>query len=138
MGSGAESPQTKEWLCLESKGLKARANVHLRLTVYKFSSFVYGPPMAIDIQISRKYPTFYDKGTPNCATVDPELFFPEKGGGQGREFKMARSVCNRCDLTEMCLDWAIKHHEVGIWGGTSERERRVLRRERGIRDEIAS
>jgi len=112
--------------------------VYLRLIVYKSSSFVYGPPMAIDIQISRKYPTFYDKGTPNCATVDPELFFPEKGGGQGKEFKMARSVCHRCDLTEECLDWALKHHELGIWGGTSERERRVLRREQGIRDEIAS
>ena len=112
--------------------------MHVRLTVYKSNGFVYGPPMAIDIQISRKYPTFYDNGTPNCATVDPELFFPEKGGGQGREFKMVRAVCRRCDLIDQCLDWAIKHNEYGIWGGTSERERRVIRRKRGITQEIAS
>ena len=95
--------------------------------------------MAIDIQISRTYPTFYDKGTPNCATVDPELFFPEKGGAQTKELSMIRAVCHRCDLTEACLDWALKHHELGIWGGTSERERRVIRRQRGIKvEEIAS
>jgi WhiB family redox-sensing transcriptional regulator len=95
--------------------------------------------MAIDIQISRKYPTFYNNGTPNCATVDPELFFPEKGRGQDREFQTARAICNRCDLTEACLDWALKHYELGIWGGTSERERKVIRREKGIKvEEIAS
>lgn len=107
--------------------------MYLRLTVYKSYLFVYGPPMAIDIQISRTYPTFYKNGTPNCASVDPDMFFPEKGSGQGKEFKQLRDVCRRCDLVNECLEWALEHHEFGIWGGTSERERRVIRRKRATK-----
>jgi WhiB family redox-sensing transcriptional regulator len=39
-------------------------------------------------------------------------------------------VCAGCPVRERCLDYAIEHVEIGVWGGTSERERRGMRRTR--------
>jgi len=65
-----------------------------------------------------------------CTAVDPEIFFPERGGSS----KAARAVCSKCDVREQCLDYALNNKEqFGIWGGTSERERRRLRKERTLR-----
>jgi WhiB family redox-sensing transcriptional regulator len=61
-----------------------------------------------------------------CATVDGELFFPEKGGST----KDAKAVCKSCEVRAECLGYALDHGEAfGIWGGLSERERRRLRRQ---------
>lgn len=60
-----------------------------------------------------------------CAQVDPEAFFPEKGGST----RDAKRICTQCDVKEQCLNYALEHDErFGIWGGLSERERRRLRR----------
>ena len=59
-----------------------------------------------------------------CAQTDPELFFPEKDGGNSRE---ARKICGTCDVRRQCLEYALTHHETGIWGGTSDRERMRMR-----------
>jgi len=65
-----------------------------------------------------------------CSEVDPEIFFPERGGSS----KAARAVCSRCDVRMNCLEYALNNKEqFGIWGGTSERERRRLRKERARR-----
>ena len=65
-----------------------------------------------------------------CAEVDPEIFFPERGGSS----KAARAVCGQCDVRMQCLEYALNNKEqFGIWGGTSERERRRLRKERTLR-----
>jgi WhiB family redox-sensing transcriptional regulator len=59
-----------------------------------------------------------------CGQVDPELFFPEKGGST----KEARRVCMACEVRVQCLDWALETGErTGIWGGVSERERRRMK-----------
>lgn len=67
------------------------------------------------------------KATALCAQVDPELFFPEKGGST----KPAKKICEQsCDMTAECLRYALESGErFGIWGGKSERERRKLNRE---------
>jgi hypothetical protein len=58
-----------------------------------------------------------------CAQVDPEVFYPEKGVSTAD----ARWVCSGCPLRFTCLFEAIENHErFGVWGGLSERERRVL------------
>ena len=58
-----------------------------------------------------------------CAGVDPEIFFPEKGGNT----RDAKRVCTGCPVRRQCLEYALSHNErFGIWGGTSERERRRL------------
>jgi WhiB family redox-sensing transcriptional regulator len=65
-----------------------------------------------------------------CTEVDPEIFFPERGGSS----KAARQVCSQCSVRDQCLEYALNNKEqFGIWGGTSERERRRLRRERTLR-----
>lgn len=59
-----------------------------------------------------------------CAEVDPELFFPEKGGTT----RPAKEICRRCDLQAACLEWALTNDErFGVWGGTSEYERQKVR-----------
>jgi WhiB family transcriptional regulator, redox-sensing transcriptional regulator len=61
-----------------------------------------------------------------CAQVDPELFFPEKGG-TARE---AKKVCRACEVRAECLEFSLQHDQrSGVWGGLSERERRKLKRE---------
>lgn len=60
-----------------------------------------------------------------CAEVDPEIFFPERGG-TARE---AKKVCRRCEVRAACLEWAIQTDQrFGVAGGMSERERRKLHR----------
>lgn len=57
-----------------------------------------------------------------CAGEDPDLFFPKKGD-QGRE---AKAVCNGCPVRAQCADYAATSPVmlVGVWGGTTEAERR--------------
>jgi WhiB family redox-sensing transcriptional regulator len=63
----------------------------------------------------------------NCMGVDPDLFFPERGGST----REAKEVCRGCVVSEECLEYAITNSEkFGIWGGLSERERRRIRRRR--------
>lgn len=62
-----------------------------------------------------------------CLNVDPALFFP----GRGESCKEAKAVCAECRVRQECLDYALDDRELwGIWGGTSEKERRLLRRGR--------
>jgi hypothetical protein len=63
-----------------------------------------------------------------CRGVDrSEIFFPQRGSGRPAE---ALAYCERCTVRAQCLDTAVRLSEavVGVWGGTSARERRGLRR----------
>jgi WhiB family redox-sensing transcriptional regulator len=58
-----------------------------------------------------------------CEEVDPELWFPEKGGAVGP----AKRICRGCDIRERCLEGAMARDErFGVWGGLSRRERENL------------
>jgi WhiB family redox-sensing transcriptional regulator len=60
-----------------------------------------------------------------CAQVDTELFFPDIDESN-REAKL---ICQRCDVQEACLAYAVNAKiPFGVWGGKSDRERRNLRR----------
>lgn len=61
-----------------------------------------------------------------CRGLDPDLFFPERGAS----LAPAKAVCATCPVTEACLEYALEHHEPGVWGGTGDIERRRIRRER--------
>lgn len=66
-----------------------------------------------------------------CAKVDPDLFFPEKSSGKTAQ--QAKAICGRCDARSDCLLYALTAGETfGIWGGTTESERRKLRKEAGL------
>lgn len=45
-----------------------------------------------------------------------------------RDADEARAICARCLVRGECRDYAIEHHEHGIWGDTDARERTALRR----------
>ena len=65
-----------------------------------------------------------------CRDTDPDLFFPIGTTGQAiDQIEAAKSVCNDCESIEACLEFALAtNQESGVWGGTSEEERRKLRK----------
>lgn len=68
----------------------------------------------------------------NCRGRGTWLFFPLDGGSSYPDLDRARRICAACPIAEGCLEWALVHREeYGIWGGTTERERRRIRSERG-------
>jgi len=63
-----------------------------------------------------------------CRGMPVNLFFVRDRGD--RYDPAARAACRGCPVREECLDWAIAHHETGYWGGTTDVDRRSLRRRR--------
>jgi WhiB family transcriptional regulator, redox-sensing transcriptional regulator len=58
-----------------------------------------------------------------CREIGPELFFPDAGGGSAT----ARQICGKCSVKTQCLNFALSFPSmIGIWGGTTERQRRKL------------
>jgi WhiB family redox-sensing transcriptional regulator len=67
-----------------------------------------------------------------CRDTSPELFFPIGTTGPAvDQIGSAKRICAECPVTHECLEFAIlTGQEAGIWGGTTEEERRALRRAR--------
>ena len=65
-----------------------------------------------------------------CLGCDPDLFFPLGGTGAPlAQAEMAKAMCQGCPVRERCLHYALETNQgTGVWGGTTEEERRVLRR----------
>jgi WhiB family redox-sensing transcriptional regulator len=64
-----------------------------------------------------------------CRSKGVDLFF----SFEAPQVRLARMVCNRCPVEHECLRYAMDRPALqGVWGGTSERVRRAMRR-----DEVA-
>lgn len=65
-----------------------------------------------------------------CRDTDPALFFPVGTTGPAvDQIASAKEVCYSCLCKDACLDFALStNQDTGVWGGTSEEERRVIRR----------
>jgi WhiB family transcriptional regulator, redox-sensing transcriptional regulator len=63
-----------------------------------------------------------------CRDATLELFYSVEEA----DIRQALAVCERCEVRPVCLAFAMEHREhFGVWGGTTERERRrIFRRER--------
>jgi WhiB family redox-sensing transcriptional regulator len=67
-----------------------------------------------------------------CAQADPDAWFPQRGGTTAT----ARRICGACPVRAQCLDYALSGADTwhgissGIWGGTTPRQRAVVRRAR--------
>ncbi len=71
-----------------------------------------------------------------CAGEDPQLFFAQDADGAGHSEtipdrdarqRSALRVCGDCTVTAECLAYAVAHRDVdGVWGGTTEAQRRPL------------
>jgi WhiB family redox-sensing transcriptional regulator len=67
-----------------------------------------------------------------CRDVDPAVFFPVGVTGAAVDaIAAAKAICEDCAAQAECLEFAVStNQEYGIWGGTSEEERRGIRRAR--------
>jgi len=64
-----------------------------------------------------------------CQGLDPSVFFPDEGDDE--QVGIAVAVCDTCDVRIACLEHALASREKeGVWGGTTERERRRIIRQR--------
>jgi hypothetical protein len=65
-------------------------------------------------------------GAPCQSGVNPEIFFPDP---TDRETILeAKSYCLECKVTSDCLTFGMKTNSFGIWGGTTDEERRAIKR----------
>ena len=61
-----------------------------------------------------------------CRDTDPDVFFPVTRD----EADAALAICATCTVRAECLDYALEARErYGVWGGTTEKQRRRLLRQ---------
>ena len=64
------------------------------------------------------------------------IWFPPRGryvrtrDGATSPTQRLLDICEGCPVKVTCLDFAIQNNEPGIWGGTSFRQRRAIKKER--------
>jgi WhiB family transcriptional regulator, redox-sensing transcriptional regulator len=73
------------------------------------------------------YPDFHSKGPALCTQLDSELYFPEGQGTRTTQSLAIKAICYECPYRAECLEWAVVNREDGIWGGTNNAERAVIR-----------
>ena len=79
-----------------------------------------------------------------CRGLPIEFFYIEEDadpGSQLPENPTVKRMCAGCPAREECLEHAIKHEDYGFWAGTTAKERKRIRKERGIwldRPELAA
>ena len=65
-----------------------------------------------------------------CQGHSPSAFVLARGANAA-VMARARAVCDRCTVTEECLAFALADpYAMGVWGGTTGRQRRAMRAER--------
>lgn len=86
----------------------------------------YGPHRAPETPLAEPWVTQAE-----CATVNPELMFPERGDKPG--YRYARNICGVCPVRGECLEDAMtaegsqgKTNRHGVRGGKSPAERADL------------
>ena len=77
-----------------------------------------------------------------CHNYPTGWWYPTGPGGPGqmpgldyaqikRDERKAKKICGSCPMRKLCLSYALSYHEThGIWGGYSERQRNVMRKQR--------
>ena len=81
------------------------------------------------------YPDFEEFGPAPCASSWPDAFFsddaPEGSITRRGTYTMEREAkltCMECPYRVRCLKYALDHPDlVGIWGGTTEYQRKAIR-----------
>jgi WhiB family redox-sensing transcriptional regulator len=76
------------------------------------------------INIDNKDTLWYDQAA--CLGSDTEAFFPEDRGSD--YLPEVKRICRGCSVQSECLNFAVKYHVQGYWGGATEQERRRLKR----------
>jgi WhiB family transcriptional regulator, redox-sensing transcriptional regulator len=81
-------------------------------------------------------PVWQDRA--GCIGADPDLFHPVTA--EDPAVAEAKAICAWCPVRTDCLGYATAHFLQGIWGGTTEDERRLERRRqlRAVRKQAAA
>lgn len=97
------------------------------------------------LSLPENYPDFSEYGDPPCSQSDPDSFFPEEVEEPTEVFKNgkvfikihsryryereAKAICNECPYKIQCLEYALSDPSTqGIWGGLTENQRRIMRK----------
>jgi WhiB family redox-sensing transcriptional regulator len=64
-----------------------------------------------------------------CREVGTELFFPE--ASDPVTVLRAKRICGSCEVQAECLQYGLRETH-GIWGGTTEAERRQIRKRQKV------
>lgn len=68
-----------------------------------------------------------------CRDMDPAIFYPPiTHKVYSAPKKEAARACAECSVRDACWDYAMRHEDYGYWAGTSDVERRQLRKVLGI------
>lgn len=59
----------------------------------------------------------------------PDLWFPDNNRSLDPGTRFAKAVCTDCPVRSPCLNYALATSQTGIWGGTTDRERRLMRKQ---------
>jgi WhiB family redox-sensing transcriptional regulator len=65
-----------------------------------------------------------------CKGVDPATFFPVDKGRPPTTYDpyaAARVLCDACPVRDECLEYALEHEQLGMWGGRTPDERERIR-----------
>jgi WhiB family transcriptional regulator, redox-sensing transcriptional regulator len=62
-----------------------------------------------------------------CQNANTDQFFSNAKGKELREdIAYAKGICAQCPVKSFCLNDAILYGYEGVWGGTTEKERRKI------------
>jgi len=85
------------------------------------------PPPIVGARKETMNPTWRKRSA--CTGIDSDVFYPSSEDDADAE--EAKAICAVCPVQTMCLEHALSLRErEGIWGGTTERERRRILRQR--------
>lgn len=81
--------------------------------------------LALDQSIDREW-----MNEARCASPDipRSAFFSDRA----KDVRRAKAICKHCPVIAECLNYALSvdTYDNGVWGGTSEEERRKLRKQK--------
>lgn len=64
----------------------------------------------------------------SCWGIETDFFFPERTLIT-EENKKVKKICSGCICQSECLTYALHYKVVGIWGGTSTKQREKMRKQ---------
>lgn len=80
-------------------------------------------PSTLTQELHARRPAWMRRGA--CRGADPDIFFPSRGARSDA----ARTYCDTCPVARECRSYAVADpYTLGWWGGTTEGDRRRLRR----------
>lgn len=83
------------------------------------------PGIDMGVAMSHTENTWRQHGA--CNGLDPSIFFPDSEEASDE----AKGICAECMVRVSCLEHALTVREKdGVWGGTTEKERRRIIRQR--------